>query len=118
MTPIKFKSNLPQILDGAEDISRAVVEALAEEAVKAARRRVVRDTGATARSIGYELRSATRARVGAEQEAGLWLEIRRAFRGSYKWLGPALDETEVVARAIALAAARYEAAKVATKTRL
>ena len=122
MTPIKFKSNLREVSRGLDRMSERIVEELAEEAVRVAKRRIARDSGKTAAAIDYEIVSKTLARVGTTRGAdpekvGLWLEIRDAFRGRYSWLGPSLDETETRAKIIARAIAKSEAARIAAKTR-
>ena len=114
---VRFRSNLPQLLDGLEEMSEAAVEAVARDAARGARRRVARDTGATARSIGHEVLSPTRARVGATEEAGRYLETREDYRGRYEWLGPALAATEGRAQALATAAAHAKARQLAARLR-
>ncbi len=117
MTPVKFESNLRQHHRALDRMSEKIVEELAEEVVRFARRRIARDTGVTARSISYEVVSTTLARVGAGKRPGLFLEVAEHLGGKYEWLEPSIEGVEAVSQAIATALVKSEAARLAARTR-
>ena len=117
MTPVRFESNLRQHVQALDRMSEAIVEAMAQEVVRYARRRIARDTGQTERSIGYEVLSKTLARVGAGKRPGLFLEVAEHLQGKYEWLEPSIEGVEAVSQAIATALVKTEAARLAARTR-
>ena len=117
MTPVRFESNLREHHRALGRMSERIVEEMAEEAVRIARRRIARDTGRTAASIDYELVSKTLARVGAGEKPGLFLEVAEHLGGKYEWLTPSIEGVEAVSQAIALGVAKAEAARLAARTR-
>ena len=102
--PVRFVSHLEHAQATVRRASRAAVGAVAQDAAKAARRRIARDTGESAESIRAKVLSDRRAIVGASPEQARIIEHVRGGRD--RWLGPALEAARERAGEVAPAAAR------------